>query len=236
MTHPLLERLASSSAPQREQACRDAPADPSAILLIDALCDALGDPDPGVARAASDSLAEIGRNSRDVDEVLRRALHDDLPRRRWGAAFTWARLEPPSARLLPALVEALDAHEGSVRWTAARLLVESGRADGQVLPLLLGLVRTHDRPRVRRMASHCLRELAPERPEAATALLASSRDPDFRVRRASLTALAGLFGPPPAVEARLREAVESDPDAANRQVASRALDRLGHQKNKASSE
>jgi len=140
------------------------------------------------------------------------------------------------ARLLPALVEALDAHEGAVRWTAARLLVESGRAEGQVLQLLLGLVRTDDRPRVRRMASHCLRELAPERPEAAAALLESSRDRDSHVRRASLTALAGLLEPPPEVEARLREAAENDPDAASRQVASRALDRLGPQKSKASSE
>jgi HEAT repeat protein len=204
--------------------------------LIDGLGKALGDPDRGVARAASDSLAEIGRKCREVDEVLRRALYDDDPRRRWGAAFTWARLEPPGARLLPALVEALDAHEGAVRWTAARLLVESGRAEGQVLPLLLGLVRTDDRPRVRRMASHCLRELAPERPEAAAALLESSRDRDSRVRRASLTALAGLLEPPPEVEARLREAAENDPDAASRQVASRALDRLGPQKSKASSE
>ena len=236
MTHPILERLASSSAAQRQQACRDVPADPSAILLIDALGNALGDPDRGVAQAASDSLAEIGRKSREVDEVLRRALYDDDPRRRWQAAFTWARLEPPGARLLPALVEALDAHEGAVRWTAARLLVDSGRAEGQVLPLLLGLVRTDDRPRVRRMASHCLRELAPERPEAVAALLESSRDRESQVRRASLTALAGLLEPPPEVEARLREAVESDPDATSRQVASRALDRLGPQKSKASSE
>ena len=47
---------------------------------------------------------EIERRAGGVESCLRRALHDVEPTRRWGAAFTTARVEPPSPKLLPALV------------------------------------------------------------------------------------------------------------------------------------
>jgi HEAT repeat protein len=227
LTHPLLERLTHSDPAERRAACEEAARDPSAVLWIEALGQALGDPDKAVARAASDALATIGRTAPEVGDVLRGALHADDPVRRWGAAFTFARLEPPGEKLLPALVEALGFRDGDVRWAAAKLLVETGRLAAPVLPLLLGLVREGEHPVVRRMATYCLRELAPDRPEAAAALLEASRDRDRGLHRAGLTALAALVEPSGAVVERLVEALEDDPDLARRRIAAAALGEIG---------
>ena len=226
MTHPILEGLGSNDPERRRRACLDSAADPAAALLTDALAEALGDPCKPVARAASDALVEIGRRLGGVESCLRRALHDDDPVRRWGAAFTTARVEPPSPKLLPALVEALGSADGDVRWAAARLLVETGRLHPEVLPLLVGLVRGGERAVVRRMATFALRELAPDRPEAAAVLLEATTDEDLHVRRAAFTAMASLLDPAPPVLARLDAALAGDPDAASRRLAALALGEL----------
>ena len=227
MTHPIVARLRSDDPAQRAAACRDAVLDPSAVILLEALGDALDDPDRGVARAASDALYELGTRVEGVHDVLRRALHGSRQRARWRAAFTSARLTPPGPKLLPPLVEALGDDDPDVRWSAARLLVETGRVTGEVLPLLLGLARSEDRPIARRMVTYCLRELAPEAPESAAAFLHASRDPDLRLRRASFTGLAALLAPPPEVVPRLVEALESEPDGACRRIAALAIGAIG---------
>jgi HEAT repeat protein len=227
VTHPLVARLASPEPDERRAACAAAALDPAATLLAPALGRALGDPSRAVARAASDALVAIARRAGGVEEVLRAALHAEAPAARFGAAFTLARLEPPAPRLLPALVEALESPDGDVRWAAAQIVVEAGRVHGEVLPLLLGLVRGGARPLLRRMAAHALRTLAPGRPEAAGALLDATRDADLAVRRAALTALAALEAPPPAVAARLLEVLRGDPDPASRRLAALALGGLG---------
>lgn len=226
MSHPLLARLTSADPEERRSACRAAAEDPAATLLAPALGGALGDPSKAVARAASDALVEIARRAGGVDEVLRRALHGETPALRFGAAVTLARLEPPNPRLLPALVEALASADGDVRWAAARVLVDVGRLHGEVLPLLVGLVRGGERAPLRRMATFALRSLAPDRPEAARVLLEATRDGDLHVRRAAFTALAALIGPPPEVARRLLEALRNDPDAASRRLAALALGEL----------
>jgi HEAT repeat protein len=227
VTHPLLERLASTNPEERRAACRAAAADPSATLLADALGRVLGDPVKAVVRAASDALVEIARRDPAVEEVVRGALRSGEPARRWGAAFTAARLAPPGPGLLPALVEALGSADGDVRWAAARLIVETGRLHGEVLPLLVGLVRAGEHALVRRMATFALRELAPDRPEAAAVLLEATRDADLHVRRAAFTAMASLMAPPPGVAARLLETLRSDGDAAARRLAALALGEIG---------
>ncbi len=225
MSHPLLARLASPRAAERARACREAVDDPSAVVLVEALAERLGDPEKQVARAASDALVLLGR-AHAVADALREALHSGTARQRWYAARSLARLEPPAPRLLPALVEALGSDDADVRWEAARLLVDTGRLHGEVLPLLLGLTGTGDLPLQRAMAAHALRELAPDEPRCAAALLAASRDADRSVRRAALTALAGLLGPPPEVLERLQEVAAGDADAASRRLAAAALEKL----------
>jgi HEAT repeat protein len=227
MTHPIAARLGSADPNERRAACAAAVDDPSAVLLADALAGVLGDPVKAVVRAASDALVAIGRRDGGVDEALRRALRAEEPAQRFGAAFTAARLDPPSPRLLPVLVEALASGDGDVRWSAARLLVEAGRAHGEVLPLLVGLARAGENAVVRRMATFALRELAPERAEAAAVLLEAVRDSDLHVRRAATTAMASLLDPPRSVARHLLAALGSDPDAATRRLAALALGEIG---------
>lgn len=227
MSHPLLARLRSPDPAERRSACAAAAADPSPGPLLPALGRALGDPDRAVARAAFASLVELGRGHREVDGILDEALRSDSPLRRVRAALAWAELAPPTPKLLPALVEGFSSPEGSLRWSAARVLVDAGRLHADVLRLLLGLARRENPAPARRMALFCLRELAPERPEAAQALLSASHEDDVALRRAALAAMAALEDPPPEVGARLAEVFRSDPDDASRRLAASALGELG---------
>ncbi len=229
MTHPLIERLRSSKPDERISACRDAVEDPSAIVLIDALGEALGDPVKAVARAASGALAHLAGEIDGVEPVVRLALRSDDASRRWHAALTSARIEPPTLRLLPPIVEALASCEGDVRWMAARLLVETGRLTPEVLPLVVGLVTGGESADVRRMATHCARELGPERPESTRALLEGTRDADRSVRHAALTALAGLTDPSREVFDRLMEVIADPSDAPSRKIAAYSLGALARE-------
>jgi HEAT repeat protein len=229
VSHPIVERLRSPTPDERASACRDAVEDPSAFVLIDALGEALGDPVKAVANAASDALARLAREIDGVEPVVRLALRSDDASRRWHAALTSARIEPPTPRLIPAIVEALASREGDVRWTAARLLVETGRVNPEVLPLVVGLVTGAESADVRRMATHCVRELGPERPESTRALLEGTRDSDRSVRHAALTAIAGLTDPSAEVFDRLMEVVADPSDAPSRKMAAYSLGALARE-------
>lgn len=226
MSHPLLERLRSPDPDERREACRAAREDPAAVLFDAALGEALGDPVNAVALAASDALVQLAQRH-DVSVILREALRGEQPRRRLMAALTLARLEPPSVRLLPALVDGLGLEDGKLRWWAAKLLVETGRLHGEVRQLLHGLSRGDENPVVRRMTRHCLRELARDDPESARTLLEATHDEDVRARRAAYAALASLLDPPVGVIERLTQALGSEPDPASRRIASVALGQLG---------
>jgi len=223
VSHPIVERLRSTEPDERISACREAVEDPSATLLIDALGEALGDTDKAVALAASEALVQLARTIDEVKPVVRRALRSDAASQRWHAALTSARIEPPTPRLLPPIVEALASRDGDVRWMAARLLVDTGHVNPEVLPLVIGLVTGGASPDVRRMAAHCVRELGPERPESTRALLEGTRDPDRSVRHAALTALAGLTDPSREVFDRLMEIIIDPSDATSRKMAAYSL-------------
>jgi len=227
VSHAIIERLGSDDAEERRAACRAAADDPSAVLLVDALCDALGDPVRGVAGAAADALAEIGRGDTGVRRALDRVLRSGDPRCRWGAALTYARIEPPAIKLLPALIDAIGAPDRHVRWAAAKLIVDMGRIHSEVLPVLLERSTGDPRGDARRMAVHALRELAPDLPETADALLAATRDADVELRRASLAALASLLDPPAEALERLTEVLGDTRDGASQRIAATALGELG---------
>jgi len=230
MTHPLIERLNHAEPDERISACRDAVQDPSATLLVDALAEALGDPVKTVALAASEALARLARVVDEVGPVVRHALRSEDASRRWYAALTSARIEPPTPRLLPPIVEALASGDGDVRWMAARLLVDTGRVHPEVFPLVVGLVTGGASADVRRMAAHCVRELGPERPESTHALLEGTRDPDRSVRRAALTALSGLTDPSREVFDRLLEIIGDPSDPASRKMAAHSVDVLAQKR------
>jgi len=225
VSHPLLERLAQDDPQERARACRDAAGDPAAVLFSEALAGALTDPVPAVAAAAAGALTQLAEHH-DVKPALIAALHGDEARGRCEAALVLARLEPPSLRLLPALAEGLALPDRKQRWRAARLLVKCGRLHGEVLPLLLGLSRGDERARVRRMSRHALRELAPDDPEVAQALLEGTRDADVLARRAAYAALAALLDPPRGVVETLVGALADESDAASRRIVTVVLAQL----------
>jgi len=238
VSHPLLAQLASPDAAARAAACRAIAADPAGALLLEPLVAALGDPERAVARAAGDALVALARTSEGVVPLLRAALRRSGPRgagqgaaaraaaaQRVHAALTLARLEPPEPGLLPALVEGLGLRDGDVRWSAARVLVDMGRLHPPIVGVLVGLVRGADDAAARRMAAFALRELAPDHPATARALLEATGDDDPHVRRAAVTALAGLLDPPPEVGERL-EALRADPDPTLARLAALAYERL----------
>lgn len=225
MTHPIVARLRDPDPGQRRAACGEAARDASAVLLLDDLCVALGDPDPAVARAAGRALGDLAVHRDALRAALDTAVRAGDQRRRVRAALAWARLEPPPLKLLPLLVGALDARPGDLRWSAARALVDMGRLHDEIYPALLGLARTDDRPRVRAMSLHVLRELAPHADDTVHALLDASRARDVLLRRAALSGLASLRDPDAAVLARLREAAADDNDEACRVLANAAARR-----------
>ncbi len=225
MSHPLLERLRSPDPDERCAACREIGEDPAAILLVEGLAGALGDPVKAVSQAATDTLLKLGQ-VHDVIPTLRNALRDGDPMRRLDAALALGRLAPPHMRLVPALVDGLGLDDAKRRWWATKLLVETGRLEPEVLPILLGLSRGDERPVVRRMARHALRELSRDDPDAARALVEATRDPDVAARRAGYAALAAVLAPEPSVIDRLSEALDSEPDPASRRIATVALAEL----------
>lgn len=226
MSHPIIVGLRSSDPEERLEACRLAALDPAAVIFVDALVDVLGDPVRAVSRAASDALLALSRQH-DVVGALRGALHDGTPRRRTVAALTLARIEPPDVRLLPSLVAGLDLGDGKLRWSALKVLVETGHLHGEVLAVLVGLAKSDPSPVVRRMACHGLRELGRDAPAAALALLEATGDPDLLARRAAYAALSSQLDPPTAVLERLVAALSEESDAACRRIATVALAEIG---------
>ncbi len=227
MTHPVVAALRSGAAEARREACETAAADPSAVLLVDALVDALGDDDARVARAASHALQRIGREHDTVLTSLRAALRGESARQRLEAAWTWARLEPPPIKLLPAVVSTLDALAGDARWRAARLLVELGRLHAEIVPVVRDLASPAQTPRVRRIGLAVLRDLDPHGDETRRMHLEASRAADPGLQRLALTGLAGLGAATDEVWSRLVEVMAEHPDPGCRRVAATAIGALG---------
>ena len=227
MTHAIVARLESDDPQERRAACLAAADDASAVLLADALCERLGDPVAAVASAATQALVRLAQRDASVRHTLDQALRGEDPRRRWGAALACAELEPPSLKLMPALIDAIGAPDGPVRWAAAKRLVDMGRLHGEVLPVLLDRACRDPRGAARRTAVHALRELAPDRLETARVLVATTGDADVLTRRAGLAALACVLDPPAEVIERLAQALNDDADGASRRIAATALGELG---------
>lgn len=227
MSHSLLQALQSEDARERASACEACVHDPSAVLLLDARAKALGDSEKSVMRAASNALVALSQHHSEVHELLRHALRSPDLRTRWGGTFTSARVQPPKPGMLPTLVEVMASPDGDLRWAAARITVDLARLHDEAFRAVLQLVDAGDPPAVRRMAVFCLRELAPEDPGAAEALVRASRAADLQLRRAALTAIGALSSLLPEAASRLLEATRGDPDPASRRVAALALGQLG---------
>lgn len=191
MSEPPLAGLHDPDPAVRARSCRELVRDPSAVLFAPALEAALGDDSRAVQRAAAEALVALAPRDPDIRERLRRGLRSPDRRLRRGALDAIRRLEAPEPGWLPAIVEALACERGDERWIAARLLVELARLHPETRGVAGGLARDDARPRVRRMALFCLRQLSPGDEVTERLLLAVAReDRDAEVRRAARLALA----------------------------------------------
>lgn len=215
----VLERLQSASAALRMTACRQMTEMTATPEIVAALAQALLDTEKCVARTAVDALAKFAASDGTARAALQQLLRSPHLAQRWGAACALLQLEPPTPRMLPIFVSTLESVDGDLRWAAARHLVAAGRLHPEVQPLLLGLARDRDSAILRRMALYCLRELSPEDPKTAQAMLEASHDTDLRVQRAALTAMAALLDPEPALLKRLLTVAETDHDLGSRRIA-----------------
>ena len=191
--------------------------------------EALGDSDSGVTRAASDALVAMAPTIPDVDAALREVLRGERGPRRFAAATARGRIAPPDPSLLPAVVDAMASPEGDRRWAATRLLVAIGRLHGEGLQTALGLASAAESPSVRRMALFALRDLAPDEPAAATAMLSASQSEVRQLRHAAIVCMASLETSTKRVQERLFEALDGDTDDGTRSLAAVTLGEIASQ-------
>ncbi len=185
--------------------------------------DDLGHARKAVQRPAAERLADAARADATVRERLVAVLGSTDPRRRWGAAYALAHLEPAPPEAVPALLEALASSDGDVRWAAARIVTRAMRH----LPAVADQVRTlvqAPSPLQRKMALYCLRDSGA--PADASLLGVALADADAAVRLAAMAAAAALLPRTDETAARLAPLL-NDLDAGVRRAAAATLGRLG---------
>jgi len=183
------------------------------------LLDALELPDRGAMRRACDEIAAHLKQDPELRAAVLERLRSGSRRGRFAAAWAMARVERPSLRLLPALLGALDDPDGDVRWSAVQLLVDLGRVQGEVLPVLLGAAGGAEPSPRRRMAIYALRELAPEDPRTHARVREALDDADSELRRAALSSVAKLAETDADWTTRVIAALAREPDPKMRRIA-----------------
>lgn len=184
----------------------------------------LGSEDRAIQRQACDAACRELETQPALRTELRDLLRRGSPRARFAAAWVLVRCDPPSLRVLPALLDALELPDGDLRWSAAHMLTALGRTQPEVFAVLLGEARDASRPAARRrMLLYALRELGPDRPETGELLLAALADPAPDVRRAALSSFGKLLEPDRACLERALEIAAADPDPKLRRIAATLL-------------
>ena len=191
------------------------------------LLDRLASEDRDILRAACDEALRTLPETPELRGALRDALGRESLHGRFPAAWVLFPGESrPGLGLLPPLLASLELDDGHLRWTAAHLLATLGRMHGEVFPVMLHEASQSPTPRSRRMALYVLRELAPERPETHSTLLAAIHDPSAEVRRAALSSLAKVHEPGPDAVAAAIEVARRDEDPRMRRIAAVLLPAL----------
>jgi len=188
------------------------------------LLDALGAPTKAEQRSAAEAVAALGRKGHPIDALLERALADEVPRRRWGAAYAWSLLGPVPEACLSVLLEAFGADDGDLRWAAATIVCELGERPSVSggLRALMGSANGMQR----KMALYCLRDLGIRPPGLEREVIAALDDPDPGVRLAAMSALAQLTADPPAAARALARRLD-DVEPGVRRAAAATLGRVG---------
>ncbi len=197
------------------------------ISVVERLIDLLTDSDKEIRRRAAGALVTAARSKR-YCPVLRDALDDTDPDRRWGACFALNLAGESSSRIFQVAVDSLAHQDRDVCWAATHVVVQACRNDSARSGVLLGLVSS-GKPEVRKMALYCLRELG----SASMSLFAGALTDEHTAVR--LAALAGLFrlsrqsmsSPVDAdVIARVRDCLENDSNEGVRRASAAVLGRI----------
>jgi HEAT repeat protein len=190
--------------------------------LEDAL-DQLGHARKAIQRPAAERLADAAREDAAVRPRLVAMLASAEPRRRWGAAYALARLEPAPIEAMPALLDALGSADGDVRWASVRLLTRAVQHVPRLIEDVRVLLRSSSALQ-RKMALYCLRDVGDgSEPGLLAAALADAESP---VRLAAMSAAAALL-PRTAATAELVVPLVGDSDAGVRRAAAATLGQIG---------
>lgn len=212
----VVERLAAM-AELRECGRADAAA-------VTSLIECLGDHRKIIQRRGAETLAALGARGTAVHAPLRAALHSKAARQRWGAAYALSLVGPPEMIALPALLEALGADDGDVRWAAGNIVLRMPATE-RLIGALRELV-AHGSALQRKMATYCLRDLNAPSPAVENTVRAALNDTDRGVRLAAMSALARLaIDRPTAARDLIR--MLNDEDVSVRRVAAAVLGLLG---------
>jgi HEAT repeat protein len=221
----LADRLRSAAQDERRAAIAEiatrAAAEPAEL---ESLVACLGHPAKAIQRPAADACGALAGRGVPVEPLLIAALDAADPRLRFGAAYALARLGPPTAAALPALLGALAIDDGDVRWAAADIITRT-EPRATTVSELLPLVTGGNAPQ-RKMALYCLRDLEASSDEVERAALAALDDIDGGVRLAAMATLTRLARNRPPVAEGLLNALTAD-DPRERRAAAAALGDLG---------
>jgi HEAT repeat protein len=192
---------------------------------IEAAFRALSDPRKAVQRPAAERLADAAAADGAVRARLLEEVRAQDARRRWGAGYALALLDPMAVEAVPVLLEALGSPDGDLRWASARLLTRADRRPPGLGDALATLAAGSS-PLQRKMALYCLRDIGTAVPVDRVLLVRALGDAEASVRLAAMAAVAVLL-PTTGDTADLLTPLIDDPDLGVQRTAAATLGRLG---------
>jgi HEAT repeat protein len=192
---------------------------------IEAAFTALSDRRKAVQRPAAEQLADAARTDDAVRARLLENVRGEDARRRWGAGYALALLEPMAVEAVPVLLEALGSPDGDLRWASARLLTRADRRPPGLGDALAALAAGSS-PLQRKMALYCLRDVGAAVPVDRALLVRALGDTEASVRLAAMAAVAVLL-PATRDTAELLVPLVEDRDGGVQRAAAATLGRLG---------
>ncbi len=187
--------------------------------LVAALLALLASADKQLRRRAAGVLAATAGEQLGL---LRAALCDSDPQRRWGAAFALQRGGHADEDVFAVALEAIGEDDADVRWSAAGVVCQAVSRHPRLADRLAHTVATGTSAQ-RKMALYSLRDLGLERVDV---YLAALKDEDSGVRLAALAALGSCVGASALVSARLELCRDGDADVGVRRAATAALEKI----------
>lgn len=187
--------------------------------MLGRLIERLGGASKEERRCAAEELVALAKSDAAVVALLRAALADPAPRRRWGAAFALCRAGVRDDPVFAGALEALGDNDGDVRWAAAEICVSLAGADPARRCSILAMAADPAAPG-RKMALYCLRDLGINDEGVLEDALKAG---ETAVRLAAVSCLARI----PVLSRRgvdaLLAAVDHDADVGVRRAAAVAL-------------